>query len=300
MARQASRAGSAPMPAARPLVDFSAAVLRVHESKTFRGGVIASLSIPWGFAKGDDDLGGYHLVWPRDLVETAGGFLAVGAHDDARRVLRFLRVTQDADGHWCQNMWLDGSPYWNGIQMDETALPILLVDLAARRRARGRPSSPRYWPMVRRAAALHRPQRPGEPAGSLGGGPRLLAVHARRRDRGAARRGRRRRRQRRAGGCRLPARDRRRLERLARRLDLRQRHGTGASGAASTATTCASRSRIRRTRRRRRTASCRSRTVRRREQRRARRLHGQPGRARAGALRAARRRRSAHRRTRSR
>jgi hypothetical protein len=25
-----------------------------------------------------------------------------------RRVLHFLQVTQDADGHWCQNMWLDG------------------------------------------------------------------------------------------------------------------------------------------------------------------------------------------------
>jgi len=29
-------------------------------------------------------------------------------------------------------MWLDGTPCWQGIQMDETALPILLVDLAAR------------------------------------------------------------------------------------------------------------------------------------------------------------------------
>jgi hypothetical protein len=42
------------------------------------GAVVASLSIPWGFSKGDGDLGGYHLVWPRDLVETAGGFLAIG------------------------------------------------------------------------------------------------------------------------------------------------------------------------------------------------------------------------------
>ena len=52
--------------------------------------MIASLSIPWGFNKGDEDLGGYHLVWPRDLVETAGGFLAAGAHADALRVLRYL------------------------------------------------------------------------------------------------------------------------------------------------------------------------------------------------------------------
>jgi hypothetical protein len=26
--------------------------------------MIASLSIPWSFAKRDDDLRGYHLVWP--------------------------------------------------------------------------------------------------------------------------------------------------------------------------------------------------------------------------------------------
>jgi glucoamylase len=141
-------------PIARPLVDFSAAVLRIHESKSFRGGVIASLSIPWGFNKGDDDLGGYHIVWPRDLVEAAGGFLAVGAYADARRVLRYLLVTQDVDGHWAQNMWLDGSPYWNGIQMDETALPILLVDLADRTGALQPGERAGYWPMVRRAAAF--------------------------------------------------------------------------------------------------------------------------------------------------
>ncbi len=136
------------------LVDYSAAVLRVHESKSFRGGIIASLSIPWGFNKGDDDLGGYHLVWPRDLCETAGGLLAAGAYDDARRVMRFLRVTQDADGHWCQNMWLDGSPYWTGIQMDEVALPILLVELAVRAGALPADELHAYWPMIRRAAGF--------------------------------------------------------------------------------------------------------------------------------------------------
>jgi glucoamylase len=136
---------------AQRLFDFSAAVLRVHESKDFGGGLIASLSIPWGFEKSDDDLGGYHLVWPRDLVESAGGFLAAGALRDACRVLRFLQVTQDADGHWSQNMWLDGSPYWNGIQMDEAALPILLVDLAARTGALTTADRDAHWPMMRRA-----------------------------------------------------------------------------------------------------------------------------------------------------
>ncbi len=37
------------------LFRISACVLRTHEAKAFPGGIIASLSIPWGFAKGDDD-----------------------------------------------------------------------------------------------------------------------------------------------------------------------------------------------------------------------------------------------------
>jgi glucoamylase len=134
------------------LSPISIAVLRTHESKSAPGGLIASLSIPWGFSKGDNDLGGYHLVWARDMVETAGGMLAVGAHADANRVLSYLQATQQPDGHWSQNMWLDGSPYWNGIQMDETALPILLVDLARREKALTKAEFARFWPMVRRAA----------------------------------------------------------------------------------------------------------------------------------------------------
>jgi len=133
---------------------LSAAVLRTHEAKHFPGGVIASLSIPWGFAKGDDDLGGYHLIWPRDLVEAAGGYLAVGARKDAVRVLRYLQITQEADGHWTQNMWLDGTPYWGGIQMDETALPVLLVDLAAVEGALTLAERDEFWPMVKRAAGF--------------------------------------------------------------------------------------------------------------------------------------------------
>jgi glucoamylase len=141
-------------PRERDLYRASAAVLRSHESKDFLGAIIASLSIPWGFNKGDEDLGGYHLVWPRDLVENAGGLLAAGAHDDALRVLHYLEATQEADGHWAQNMWLDGRPYWNGLQMDETAFPILLVDLLRRESSRCFGDSHRWWPMVRKAAAF--------------------------------------------------------------------------------------------------------------------------------------------------
>jgi len=136
------------------LYQMSTAVMRIHESKRFPGGLAASLSIPWGFAKGDDDLGGYHLVWPRDLAEMAGGLLAAGAHEDARRVLWYLRVTQEEDGHWPQNMWLDGQPYWGGIQMDETAFPILVVELARREKAINEDEVRELWPMVCRAASF--------------------------------------------------------------------------------------------------------------------------------------------------
>jgi len=149
----ASLEGGVPPGSRTPLYHTSAAVLRTHESKRVEGGVIASLSIPWGFSTPDDDLGGYHLVWPRDLVEIAGGFIAMGAHEHARRVLRYLQVTQEPDGHWAQNMWLDGTPYWHGLQLDETALPILLVDLAFRHGVIDTSWRNELWPMVRRAAA---------------------------------------------------------------------------------------------------------------------------------------------------
>ena len=136
----------------RDLYRASMAILRTHESKDFLGGAIASLSIPWGFNKGDEDLGGYHLVWPRDLVETAFGFLAAGAKDDAVRVLRYLESTQEADGHWAQNMWLDGRPYWMGLQMDEAAFPILLVDTLRREAPAALGDLKRWWMMVYRAA----------------------------------------------------------------------------------------------------------------------------------------------------
>jgi glucoamylase len=132
----------------------STAVLRTHESKDFLGGIIASLSIPWGFSKGDEDLGGYHLIWPRDLVETAGALVAAGAADDAVRVLRYLETTQEADGNWAQNLWLDGRPYWGGIQMDETAFPILLLDLLLREARDAMGELQRWWPMVRSAASF--------------------------------------------------------------------------------------------------------------------------------------------------
>src|SRR5262249_32207342 len=135
-------------PGGRDLYRISTAVLRAHEGKAVPGAGIASLSVPWGEARGDADLGrgGYHLGWPRDLAEVAGGLAAAGAHDDALRILAYLRQTQEGDGHWPQNMWVSGETYWASIQMDETALPVLLADLLGREAVRGALELDRSWP----------------------------------------------------------------------------------------------------------------------------------------------------------
>ena len=111
----------------------STVVLRSHQDKTYPGAMVASLSIPWGDT--GNERGGYHLVWPRDLVETAGALLALGAEQEARDTLRYLIATQIEDGHWHQNQWLGGTPYWQGIQLDETALPVLLAAALEEREA---------------------------------------------------------------------------------------------------------------------------------------------------------------------
>jgi glucoamylase len=110
---------------AQILYSRSTNVLRVHEDRTFPGALVASLSVPWG--ESSDSRGGYHLVWARDLVESAGALLAMGAHREARQILAYLISTQQADGHWLQNQWLGGKPFWQGIQLDEAAFPVLLA-----------------------------------------------------------------------------------------------------------------------------------------------------------------------------
>ncbi|HWT66773.1 MAG TPA: glycoside hydrolase family 15 protein, partial [Terracidiphilus sp.] len=102
-------------------------VLLAHEDKIYSGAFVASASIPWGQSKGDDDLGGYHLVWTRDMVQTATALLACGRTETARRALVYLACTQKPDGGFSQNFWVDGRPYWGGLQLDEVAFPILLA-----------------------------------------------------------------------------------------------------------------------------------------------------------------------------
>ena len=126
-------------------------VLLAHEDKTFSGAFVASASIPWGQAKTDDDIGGYHLVWTRDMVQTATAMLACGRAETARRALVYLACTQEPDGGFAQNFWVDGRPYWSGIQLDEVAFPIVL---AWRLWKAGALNNINIFPFVERAASF--------------------------------------------------------------------------------------------------------------------------------------------------
>src|SRR4029077_3420317 len=80
------------------LYQSSFSLLRAHEDKSYPGALIASLSIPWGETKGDSDHGGYHLVWTRDMVNSASAMLAAGDSVTPLRALIYLAVAQLEDG----------------------------------------------------------------------------------------------------------------------------------------------------------------------------------------------------------
>ncbi len=109
---------------------LAAMVLKAHEDKTYPGAMIASMTVPWGFAVKSDtaNVGGYHLVWARDLYEIATGLLAAGDRAAAERALNYLfTVQQKPDGSFPQNSWLDGKPYGSALQMDEVSYPVILA-----------------------------------------------------------------------------------------------------------------------------------------------------------------------------
>jgi len=109
------------------LFQSSYSLLLAHEDKSYPGAMIASLAIPWGEAKSDQDQGGYHLVWTRDMVSSATALLAAGDTATPLRALIFLAVSQHEDGGFAQNFWVSGEAYWCGVQLDEVAFPILLA-----------------------------------------------------------------------------------------------------------------------------------------------------------------------------
>jgi glucoamylase len=61
------------------------------------------------------------------MCHSATGLLAAGVSDIPLRALRYLATTQKPDGGFYQNFWVNGEPNWRGIQLDETAFPIILA-----------------------------------------------------------------------------------------------------------------------------------------------------------------------------
>ncbi len=117
--------------------------LKVHEDKLNRGALIASLSIPWGEDQIDDgqEIGGYHLIWPRDLFHVSLALLTAGDLQTPLNALRFLKRIQykDKDQKWYfgsrtiekrgafpQNTWVNGNEYWGGLQIDQVGYPVHL------------------------------------------------------------------------------------------------------------------------------------------------------------------------------
>ncbi len=115
----------------------SALVLAAAEDKQNRGAIVASPSAPWVWGDEVDGLsspsGAYHLVWARDSYEFGTALWADGDHAAARRVVDFLfDKQQKPDGSFPQNSDVTGKEVWTELQLDETALPIVLAHLVGR------------------------------------------------------------------------------------------------------------------------------------------------------------------------
>jgi glucoamylase len=105
---------------------LAANVLRASQDKQ-TGAFVAGLGTPWGATNGDGD-NGYHLVWERDMYEFSSALIVAGDTADPKRALLWaFDMQQESDGHFPQNSYVNGTPFWTGIQMDEQAFPIILA-----------------------------------------------------------------------------------------------------------------------------------------------------------------------------
>jgi glucoamylase len=106
---------------------LAANVLKTSQDKQ-TGAFVAGLGTPWGESNGDQDSGGYHLVWERDMYEFSSALIVAGdAADPKRALLWAFTKQQQTGGLFPQNSYVDGTPYFSGIQMDEQAFPIMLA-----------------------------------------------------------------------------------------------------------------------------------------------------------------------------
>ena len=113
-----------------PLYDESLVVLKTHEDKTNYGAFVASLAMPWGqYATDDQPMArGYRYVWARDMYHSVTALRLAGDEQAARDGLAFMdEKLQLPDGSFPQTAFPDGTPNTTGIQLDQTATPILLA-----------------------------------------------------------------------------------------------------------------------------------------------------------------------------
>ncbi len=118
------------------LLYASALTLKVQEDHTKAGALIASLSNPWGEElKTDVSSTGYKAVWPRDFYQVAMALAALGDKQTPVAAFRYLPTVQvtartpgntGVGGWFQQKSHVDGTPEWVGVQLDQTAMPILL------------------------------------------------------------------------------------------------------------------------------------------------------------------------------
>ena len=141
----------------------SALVLKALEDKENAGALIASLSIPWGnTVSADNSATGYRAVWPRDFYQVAMALLALGDTETPKVAFDFLRRVQvtnntpgnnGATGWFLQKSEVNGTPEWNQVQLDQTAMPIML---AWKLQQKGLISNSelvdRWWSMIKPAA----------------------------------------------------------------------------------------------------------------------------------------------------
>jgi glucoamylase len=117
---------------------LSANVIKASEDKTFPGAIVASLASPWGQAVAAGTavngkpvyFGSYREVFARDLYEAFTGLLTDGDLATARAATLFLLDRQQlANGQLPRNSLVNGKPApdTGGIQLDETAYPILMA-----------------------------------------------------------------------------------------------------------------------------------------------------------------------------
>lgn len=114
----------------------SALMLKVQEDRTHAGALIASLSNPWGdTVDATESSTGYKAVWPRDFYQVAMALLALGDTETPLAAFRYLPQVQvradtpgntGATGWFLQKTHVDGEIEWVGVQLDQTAMPIML------------------------------------------------------------------------------------------------------------------------------------------------------------------------------